>query len=132
MKAIQANVYGGLQPGSVVKCEDNSGAKELRIISKKGYTGRRKRRPDVGVADVFIASVIKGKVRMRKKIVKAVVVRQRLEYRRRTGERIKFEDNAAVLITDKNEPQGSEIKGVIAREAAERFPRLATIAKNVI
>ncbi len=132
MRAIQAHMTGGLSIGSKVKCVDNSGVKELKIIAKEGYKGRRRRRPDIGVADVFVASVIKGKVRMRKKKVRAVIVRQRKEYRRASGERFKFEDNAAVLINEKNEPVASEIKGAIAREVAQRFPRIATIAKIVV
>lgn len=132
MRAISAKIRTGLTIGSRIKVDDNSGAKELRIITKKGYKGRRGRIPPIGVADILIGSVIQGKVGMRKKIVKAVVIRQKKEYRRRTGERIKFGDNAAVLITDKNEPLASEIKGVVAKEVAERFPKIATIAKNVI
>ena len=132
MKAITAHIYGGLHPGSIIKVDDNSGAKTLKMLSKGGYKGRRGRAPDIGVADVFQAAVVLGKVDMRKKIVRAVVIRQRKEYRRFTGERIKFEDNACVLITDKNEPQASEIKGVVAKEVAERFPKIATISKNVV
>lgn len=132
MKGFATHVTGGLTIGSVVKVDDNSGAKMLRIISKEGYKGRRGRIPPIGVGDIFRASVIQGKVDIRKKVVRAVIIRQRKEYRRFTGERIKFEDNAAVLITEKNEPQASEIKGVVAKEVAERFPKVATIAKNVI
>lgn len=132
MKGFATRVTGGLTIGSVVKVDDNSGAKFLRIISKEGYGGRRGRIPSIGIGDVFKGSVIQGKVEMRKKVVRAVVIRQRKEYRRFTGERVKFEDNAAVLITEKNEPLASEIKGVVAKEVAERFPKVATIAKNVI
>ena len=132
MKAIQAKMNGGLTTESRIKVEDNSGAKELRIIAREGYRGRRRRRPAIGVGDIFIGSVVKGKVQMRKKKVRAVVIRQKKEYRRSSGERIKFEDNAAVLVTEKNEPLGTEIKGVISRDVAERFPRIATIAKNVV
>jgi large subunit ribosomal protein L14 len=132
MKAIAAHIYGGLHPGSKIKVDDNSGAKMLRMINKEKYRGRRGRTADIGVGDIFSASVRVGKVEMRKKIVRAVVIRQKKEFRRFTGERIKFEDNACVLITDKNEPQASEIKGVVAKEVAERFPKIATISKNVV
>lgn len=132
MKGLSAHITGGLTVESHIKVDDNSGVKMLRVLAKEGYRGRRGRLPDIGVADVFSASVIQGKAEMRKKIVRAVVIRQRKEYRRATGERIKFEDNAAVLLTDKNEPQASEIKGVVAKEVAERFPKVATISKNVI
>ena len=132
MKAIAAHIYGGMHPGSILKVDDNSGAKMLRMVSKAKYRGRRGRLADIGVGDIFSAAVIQGKVDMRKKIVRAVVIRQKKEYRRFTGERIAFEDNACVLINEKNEPQASEIKGVVAKEVAERFPKIATIAKNVV
>jgi large subunit ribosomal protein L14 len=132
MKAISANVYGGVSIGSKIKVDDNSGAKILRIISKEGYRGRRGRIPDIGIGDIFFGSVISGKVEMRKKIMRAVIIRQRKAFHRATGERVRFEDNASVLMNDKNEPQASEIKGVVAKEVAERFPKVATIAKNVI
>lgn len=132
MKGVAARLAGGLQGESRVKVDDNSGAKLLRVIAMEGYRGRRNRQPDISVGDIFIASVAVGKVDMRKKVVRAVLIRQRKEYRRASGDRIKFEDNACVLITDKNEPQASEIKGVVAKEVAEKFPKIATIAKNVV
>lgn len=132
MKAIAANIHTGISTGTLVKVDDNSGAKLLRVLSKARYKGVRGRRPTVGVADIFQGAVVEGKPDMRKKIMRAVLVRQKKEFRRHTGERVKFEDNSCVLITDKNEPQATEVKGVIAREVAERFPKIATIAKNVI
>jgi large subunit ribosomal protein L14 len=132
MRAITAHIYGGMHPGSIIRVDDNSGAKTLRLVAKEKYRGRRGRTADIGVGDVLKGAVIQGKVDMRKKIVRAVIIRQKKEYRRFTGERIRFEDNACVLITDKNEPQGSEIKGVVAKEVAERFPKIATISKNVV
>lgn len=132
MKAVSASVTGALDINAVVTVDDNSGAKLLRIIAKEGYRGRRRRRPSIGVGDIVYGSVIQGKPDMRKKVVRAVIIRQRKAYRRATGDRIQFEDNACVLINDKNEPAASEIKGVVAREVAERFPKIATIAKNVI
>ncbi len=132
MRGISSKVTGGVSIGSLVACDDNSGAKVLKVIGKEGYRGRKNRRATIGVGDIFIASVVKGNVRMRKKKVRCVLIRQRKEYRRANGMRVKFEDNAAIIITDKNEPQSSEIKGVVAKEVAERFPKIATIAKNVV
>lgn len=132
MKAIAAKMTGGLTIGSYVKVDDNSGAKILHILGKEKYRGRRGRIPDVGVGDILFGSVISGKKDMMKKVLRAVVIRQKKEFRRTTGERVKFEDNACVVITDKNEPQASEIKGVVAKEVAERFPKISTLAKNVI
>ncbi|NYZ79982.1 uL14 family ribosomal protein [Candidatus Micrarchaeota archaeon] len=132
MKGIASHMTGGLTIGTVVKVDDNSGAKLLRIISKLKYRGRRGRIPAIGIADIFMGSVISGKKDLRKKVLRAVVIRQKKEFRRFTGERVKFEDNACVIITDKNEPQASEIKGVVAKEVAERFPKVSTLAKNII
>jgi large subunit ribosomal protein L14 len=79
-----------------------------------------------------VASVKKGTPELRKQIVQAVIIRQTKEYRRADGLRIKFEDNAAALITPEAAPRGSEIKGPMAREAAERWPRVAAIASIVV
>lgn len=121
-----------LTQGASLECADNTGAKELGIISVVGYKGTRRRMPKAGVGDMFVASVKKGKPELRKQIVHGVVVRQKKEYRRLNGMRVKFEDNAAVLISPEGEPQGSEIRGPLAREAAERWPQVAGIATIVI
>ena len=132
MKAIAAKVTKALQVGSIIKCDDNTGAKELKVVGVKGYKGTRRMVPKAGVGDVVVCSVIKGKPEIRKKIVKAVVIRQRRPFRRRSGTWIKFDDNAAVLIDDSGLPKGSEIKGIVAKEVAERYAKVATIAKNVV
>lgn len=132
MKAIPAHIHGGLMIGSSVKVDDNSGAKILHVLSREGYRGRRGRSADVGIGDTFSGAVVQGKADMIKKIVKAVVVRQRKEFRRFNGTRVAFEDNACVLVNEKREPVGTEVKGVVAKEVAERFPKIGTIAKNVI
>ena len=132
MKGIAARITKPLQIGSIIKCDDNTGAKELMIVGVQGYRGKRRRVPLAGVANVVLCSVKKGKPEIRKKIVKAVVIRQKKEFRRRDGTRIKFNDNAAVLVDDKGLPRGTEIKGVVAKEVAERFAKIATLAKNVV
>ena len=132
MKGIAAKITKGLQIGSVIKCDDNSGAKELLIIGVKKYHGRRRKLPKAGVGDIIVCSVKKGKPEIRKKVVKAVIVRQKQPFRRRNGTWIKFDDNAAVLINDDGMPKGSEVKGIVAKEVAERFAKIATIAKNVV
>jgi large subunit ribosomal protein L14 len=122
----------GLPIGARLICTDNTGARELQIISVMGYKGRRARMASTGVGGRVVASVKKGTPELRKQLVQAVIVRQTKEYRRTDGMRIKFEDNAAVLITPEAAPRGSEIKGPIAREAAERWPRVAGIASTVV
>ncbi len=70
---------------------------------------------------------------MRKQVVFAVLVRQRKEYRRSDGTRIKFEDNAVVVLKDdKGNPKGTMFKGPIAKEAAERWPAIAKLASIVV
>jgi len=69
---------------------------------------------------------------MKGKVFDAVVIRQKLSWRRKTGERIAFEDNAvAILKDDKGNPKGTQIKGPIAREVLERWPSVAKIASSV-
>lgn len=121
-----------LPVGARLACVDNTGAREIQIISVMGYKGRRARMASAGVGSRIVASVKKGKPELRTQLVQAVVVRQSKEYRRMDGMHIKFEDNAAVLITPEAAPRGSDIKGPIAREAAERWPRVAGIASTVV
>ncbi|MEM3412169.1 MAG: uL14 family ribosomal protein [archaeon] len=132
MKAVAAKLSGGITIESRIKVDDNSGAKILRVIGKEDYRGRRGRLAKIGVGEILIGAVVSGKLEMRKKRVRAVLIRQKRPYRRKNGLRVCFEDNACVLINENNEPVASEIKGVIAKEAAERFPKLASIAKNVV
>ncbi|OYT39868.1 MAG: 50S ribosomal protein L14 [Desulfurococcales archaeon ex4484_58] len=122
----------GLQVGSYVRVADNSGAKEVKIIGVPGYKGRLRRIPPAGVGDVVVVSVKKGTPEMRKQIVRAVIVRQKRPYRRPDGTWVAFEDNAVAIITPEGTPKGSEIRGPVAREAAERWPQLANIATMVV
>ena len=125
-------VSKGLPAGSVVKCSDNSGARELRIIQVIGYKGRLRRIPTAAVGDLIAVSVRKGTPDMRKKIFHAVVVRQRKPFRRSDGIWVQFEDNAVVIMTPEGEMRGSEIRGPIAKEAAERWPRIASAASIIV
>ena len=133
MKGLPGRMTRGLPTGARLECADNSGAKELELIAVKGYKGRLRRLPKAGVGDVIICSVKKGKEKIRKTVVYAVVVRQKKEYMRMDGSRVKFEDNAAVLVNPKTfEPQGTEIRTVIAKEAVERFSAIGKIASVVL
>jgi large subunit ribosomal protein L14 len=122
----------GLLCGSVLKCADNSGAKELRLIQVIGYKGRLRRVPSAAIGDKITVSVRRGTPDMRKKVFQAVVVRQRKPYRRADGIWIQFEDNAAVIITPDGEMKGSEVRGPVAKEAAERWPRIASAASIIL
>lgn len=132
MKGLSSHITKSLNVGSRIKCDDNTGANVLEIITVPKYRGRRRRIARAGVADMVICSVKKGKPEIRKQVVKAVITRQKKEFRRADGSRVKFEDNAAVLVDDTGLPRGSEIKGVVAKEVAERYAKIATLAKNVI
>jgi len=122
----------GLLAGSVIKCADNTGARELRLIQVMGYKGRLRRVPSATVGDMVVISVRKGTPDMRKKMFQAVVVRQKKPYRRPDGIWIQFEDNAAVIMTPEGEMRGSEIRGPVAKEAAERWPRIASASSIIV
>lgn len=121
-----------LPVGARLVCADNTGAKELQIISVVGYKGARRRMPKAGVGDQVVVSVKKGTPDLRKQVIRAVIIRQAKEYRRKDGMRVKFEDNAAVIVTPEGAPKGSEIRGPVAKEAAERWPRVAGIASIIV
>ncbi|RLI86720.1 MAG: 50S ribosomal protein L14 [Archaeoglobales archaeon] len=132
MRAVRACIPRALPTGARLICADNTGARELEIIAVVGYKGVRRRYPSAGVGDVVVVSVKKGTPDIRKHVHYAVIVRQRKEYRRPDGTRVKFEDNAAVIVDQKGNPKGTEIRGPVAREAAERFPKIGSIATIVV
>jgi len=107
MKGMTAKMTKPLIPGTKMVCHDNSGAKELEIFGAMGFKGVRSRYIAVGIGQVVIASVKKGKPEMIKKVVKALIIRQKKEFRRANGIRVSFEDNAAVLVTDEGLPVGT-------------------------
>lgn len=132
MLGMRPKISAGISAGSVVKCADNSGARELRIIQVMQYKGRLRRVPSATVGDMVTISVRRGNPDMRKKIFQAVLVRQRKPYRRNDGVWIQFEDNAAVVMTPEGEMRGSEIRGPVSKEAAERWPRIASAASIIV
>lgn len=132
MQALKAKVTRALPTGARLDVIDNSGAKVVEIIAVIGYKGVRRRQPRAGVGDIVVASVKKGSVEMRKQKVHGIVVRQKKEFRRHDGTRIKFEDNAIVITSEDGEPKGSDIKGPIAKEAAERWSKLASMASIIV
>jgi large subunit ribosomal protein L14 len=132
MEALNADVTPGLEKGSLVTCADNTGARELKIVSIAGYSGTINRHPKAGLGDKVTVSVTKGTPEMRRQVLNAVVVRQRKPFRRPDGTRVKFEDNAAVIVDENEDPRGTEIKGPIAREVAERFGSIASTATMIV
>ena len=132
MRGIRSTVPRALNAGAKIDCVDNTGARVVEIISVKGYRGVKNRYPKAGVGNMCVVSVKKGTPEMRKQILLAVIIRQKQELRRPDGLRVSFEDNAVVIVDADGIPKGTDIKGPVAREAAERFPKIGTTASIVV
>ena len=116
---------------TILEVADNSGARRLScILPRGGDLGLR-----AGLGDVVTAAVKEAAPDSAVKkgsVVKAVVVRTRKEHRRRDGTYIRFDDNAAVLINDANEPVGTRVFGPVARELREKnFAKIVSLAPEV-
>ncbi|MEM5812188.1 MAG: uL14 family ribosomal protein, partial [Candidatus Aenigmatarchaeota archaeon] len=101
-------------------------------ISVMGFKGKHRTRANAGVGSFVTCRVFKGNEKVRHEVFKAVIIRQKKEYRRPNGMWISFEDNAAVIVNEKGEPKGTLIKGPVAKEAVERFPLVGKIASLVV
>ena len=132
MKGIAGKTMRGLPIGARLECIDNSGAKIVEIIMTPKLKGTHRRYPKAGIGDMIIISVKKGVADMRRQLFKAVIVRQKRPFRRPDGTMVQFEDNAAVIVTETGETKGSMIKGPVALEAAERYPKIASNASIII
>ncbi len=132
MKAISGRATRSLNIGSLLEACDNSGARICRIVSVKRGKTRKGRQGYAKIADWVKVSVRKGTPEMKGEVFDAVVVRQRKPWRRNTGERVCFSDNAVALFKDeKGNPKGTQIKGMVAREVQERWKEVAKIAGGV-
>ena len=133
MKAVSAIVTRGLNIGANVVAADNSGARIVRIVAVvKGKTRKGRQQP-AKVGDWVKVSVRAGKPDMKGKVFDAVIIRQKKPYRRLTGERVCFEDNAVALLKDeKGNPKGTQIKGPVAREILERWKEVSKLAQFVL
>ena len=121
-----------IQQESKLKVADNTGAKVIQCIKVVGGTGSRYAR----VGDTIIVSVkkaIPGGVVKKGEISKAVVVRAKKEVRRKDGSYIRFDENAAVLIDNQQEPKGTRVFGPVARELREKkFMKILSLAPEVL
>jgi large subunit ribosomal protein L14 len=121
-----------IQQQTRLNVADNTGAKEIQCIKVLGGTRRRYAR----VGDIIVASVKSASptgVVKEHEVVKAVVVRTRKEYRRKDGSYIRFDDNAAVIINEQNNPMGTRIFGPVARELREKkFMKIVSLSPEVI
>jgi large subunit ribosomal protein L14 len=115
-----------------LRVADNTGAREIMCIRVKGGSRRRY----AGIGDVIVATVkqaIPNSPVKKGEIVRAVVVRTTKPTRRPDGSTIRFDDNAAVIITDQNNPRGTRIFGPVARELREKqFMKIISLAPEVL
>jgi large subunit ribosomal protein L14 len=133
MKAISSKPTRALNIGSLVKAAGNSGALICKIVSVKHGKIRKGTQQYAKVGDYVKVAVKKGNPDTKGKVFDAIVVRQKKPFRRKTGERVAFVDNAVVLLKDdKGNPKGTQIKGPVAREILERWSSVAKISKFVL
>lgn len=125
-------ISSGLQMHSLLKCADNSGAKVVMIIGVPRIKTRIRRLAKASVGDKVIVSVKEGTPEVRRQIFHAVIVRQRKPFRRMDGTWIQFEDNAGVIVTEEGDCKGTEIRGPVAKEAAERWPKVAGLSSIIL
>jgi large subunit ribosomal protein L14 len=121
-----------IQMQSRLKIADNTGAREIMCINVLG--GTRKKYARVG--DVVVASVkraIPNAGTKKGEVVRAVIIRTAQPYRRPDGSYIKFDENAAVILTDKNNPKGTRIFGPVARELRDKnYTKIISLAPEVL
>lgn len=121
-----------IQMGTILSVADNSGAKKIACIHPHG--GDVAKVAQLG--DIITASVKEaspGGTVKKKKVVKAVIVRQKKEYRRNDGSYIRFDENAAVIVKDDGEPIGTRVFGPVARELRDRkFMKIVSLAPEVL
>jgi len=121
-----------IQPRTMLKVADNTGAKIIQCFRVLG--GTRRRYAQIG--DVIVASVKKAEPRKQVKkhdIVRAVIIRQKKSYRRKDGSYIRFDDNAAVILDIKKEPKGGRILGPVPYELKRKgFDKIATLAEELV
>ncbi|MBE2186103.1 MAG: 50S ribosomal protein L14 [Rhodothermales bacterium] len=121
-----------IQVESRLAVADNSGAKEVLVIRVLGGTRRRYARLGDKVV-VSVKSAIPGGNVKKGEVSKAVIVRTKKEYRRPDGSYIRFDENAAVLLNNQDEPRGTRIFGPVARELRERnYMRIVSLAPEVL
>ena len=121
-----------IQTYTRLKVADNTGARQIMCINVLGGTRRRYAR----IGDVIVASVKKAipEAAVKKgEVVRAVIVRCARPYRRHDGSYIRFDENAAVILTDKNNPKGTRIFGPVARELREKnYTKIISLAPEVL
>ena len=121
-----------IQSETRLKVADNSGAREVLCFKVLG--GTRRRYASVGdIVVVTVKQAIPGGMVKKGETSRAVIIRTRKEVRRKDGSYVRFDDNAAVLLTDTGEPRGTRIFGPVARELREKgFMKIVSMAPEII
>ncbi len=132
MKGVPGRQTRGIPTGARLDCIDNTGAKIVEVIAVMNWHGVKRRNPAGALGEVLVVTVKKGTPETRKQVMRAVIVRQKRAFRRPEGTMVQFEDNAVVIVTETGETKGTDIKGPVAREAAERWPRIAATASMIV
>lgn len=121
-----------IQTYTRLKVADNTGARQVMCINVPGGTRRRYAR----AGDIIVVTVkraIPGGMVKKGEVVRAVVVRTAKQYHRRDGSYVRFDDNAAVILDDKNNPRGTRIFGPVARELRDKnFMKIVSLAPEVL
>jgi large subunit ribosomal protein L14 len=121
-----------IQPYTRLKVADNTGARQIMCINVPGGTRRRY----ASVGDIIVGTVkraIPGGLVKKSEVVRAVVVRVSQQHHRPDGSYIRFDDNAAVILDDKNNPRGTRIFGPVARELRDKnFMKIISLAPEVL
>lgn len=121
-----------IQPRTMLKVADNTGAKIIQCIRVLGGTKRRYAQ----IGDIIVATVKKAEPRRQVKkhdVVRAVIIRQKKSFRRRDGSYLGFDDNAAVILDIKKEPKGGRIFGPVPYEVKEKgFEKIAALAEELV
>ena len=132
MRGIAGKQTRGLPTMARLQVADNTGANIAQLINVRKLGGTMRRYPAAGVGDLIKVSIKRGTPETRRQMFNAVVIRQRRPFRRVDGTWVQFEDNACVITNEKGDVQGSDIKGPVSRESAERWPRIAATAKQIV
>ena len=121
-----------IQSNTRLKVADNTSARQVMCIGLLGGAGKKYAR----VGDIIVASVKRaspGGMVKKGDVVRAVIIRTAQPYRRPDGSSIRFDENAAVILTDKNNPRGTRIFGPVARELREKnFTKIISLAPEVL
>ncbi len=121
-----------IQPRTMLKVADNTGAKIIQCITVLGGTKRRYAQ----LGDIIVAAVKKAEPRKlvkKHEVVKAIIIRQKKEYKRRDGSYVRFDDNAAVILGEGKAPKGGRIFGPVAKEVKEKgFDQVAGLAPELV